>query len=112
MNTDLDGMPPVNGAHRDNGMFIMQAPSLRRGLELQGAEIIDLAPTILYLFGEPIHSNMDGHVLIDGFDDSYRMRFPVRFIDDEATIRLSGRDYNSEEAEVIEKRLRDLGYID
>ncbi|MBI3008507.1 MAG: alkaline phosphatase family protein, partial [Candidatus Omnitrophica bacterium] len=41
----------VNGAHRDNGLFIMKGYGIKRGVELECAEIVDLAPTITLSHG-------------------------------------------------------------
>ncbi|HWO41242.1 MAG TPA: hypothetical protein VNO43_05510, partial [Candidatus Eisenbacteria bacterium] len=43
------------------------------------ATILDLAPTILYLLGQPVPSDMDGRVLLELIDEDYRIRHPVQY---------------------------------
>ena len=40
-----------SGDHRMNGIMIGRGPELRRGARIEGARIIDYAPTILHSFG-------------------------------------------------------------
>ena len=57
------------GTHRMNGIFIAHGPDFRRSGERDlPMRIIDLTPTILFMFGARIPSNMDGKVLLDIFD--------------------------------------------
>ena len=49
--------------HRHFGMICMRGPGIRQGETLYGASILDIAPTVLHLFGLPVGRDMDGHVL-------------------------------------------------
>src|SRR5690606_30685900 len=49
-----------SGSHRDEGIFLAQGPGVAEGIEIEGAQIIDLAPTILHLLDVPIPEDMDG----------------------------------------------------
>jgi predicted AlkP superfamily phosphohydrolase/phosphomutase len=51
------------GSHAPEGIFIARGPQIRRGATLEGACLYDIAPTILYLQGQPIPRDMDGDVL-------------------------------------------------
>ncbi len=51
------------GQHRMDGMLVMGGPRIKAIAETQDAELIDIAPTILDLYG--IESKMDGRVLKD-----------------------------------------------
>ncbi len=53
--------------HRHFGMFAMRAPGVRRNQRVYGANILDIAPTVLHLFGLPAGSDMDGKVLVNAF---------------------------------------------
>ncbi len=44
-----------------------------------GAQIIDLAPTILHLMGVPVPDDMDGQVLTEALKDEYLIRYPVAY---------------------------------
>jgi arylsulfatase A-like enzyme len=70
--------------------------------------LIDLAPTILHAVGLAIPGDMDGRVLERLFCD----RRPVR-IEAADNYELSeARDYGAPETELLEQRLRALGYVE
>lgn len=52
-----------SGCHRPNGIFIAYGNEMKKGVELEGATIIDVAPTVLHIMNIPIPKNMDGQVL-------------------------------------------------
>jgi tetratricopeptide (TPR) repeat protein len=54
--------------HRYHGIFAMKGPGIRRDERLYGASVLDIAPTVLSLFGLPVGQDMDGKVLIQSFD--------------------------------------------
>lgn len=68
-----------SGTHLGSGIFIASGKDLKRQTELVGAEIIDLVPTILYLLGLPIPSDMDGKILTQIFRDDYLTSHPVQY---------------------------------
>ncbi len=70
---------PLSGSPRLNGFLLARGPALSPGMELEGAEIIDLVPTILYSLGLPVPEEMDGKVLEQGFKETYRRAVPVSF---------------------------------
>ena len=55
--------------HRDFGIFCLKAPGVRAGERIHGAGVLDIAPTILHLFGLPAGADMDGKVLVNAFLD-------------------------------------------
>ncbi len=75
--------PPVfwNGSHRLNGIFLAYGPSIKKGAKIN-AEIYDIAPTILHIFGLPIPKDMDGKVLMRIFEPNskFAKRKP-RYVD-------------------------------
>src|SRR3954470_2886603 len=48
-----------SGSHRDDGIVLAEGTAIRNGAELRGAQIIDVAPTILHLLGVPIPEDLD-----------------------------------------------------
>jgi predicted AlkP superfamily phosphohydrolase/phosphomutase/tetratricopeptide (TPR) repeat protein len=53
--------------HRNFGIFCLRAPDTKPGATIYGANILDIAPTLLHIFGLPIGQDMDGRVLLDAF---------------------------------------------
>jgi predicted AlkP superfamily phosphohydrolase/phosphomutase len=110
----------ISGTHRLNGMFLMWGRPVRPGVWLEGAQITDLAPTILHLMSQPIPDDMDGQVLTDVFGPQYlasqRVRAPTSSQSDAAlpeaaTAPPAGQELSAEDEELIARRLRDLGYV-
>jgi predicted AlkP superfamily phosphohydrolase/phosphomutase len=103
-----------SGDHRMHGIVVGRGPELRRGMRVEGARIIDYAPTILHSFGVEIPPDMDGRVLEEIFTAEYLAGNPVRIS------KTEGLDYDApdkspamtdEESEEIRARLRGLGYL-
>lgn len=103
-----------SGIHRDYGILIGIGNHIKRGGFLKEANIIDVAPTILYRLGVPIPSDMDGRVLFEIFEDGFVNNTP--FMQKEVSSEILQGDvaatYTDEESKNIEERLRGLGYID
>ncbi len=53
--------------HRHHGVFAMAGPGIKQDDRLYGACLLDIAPTVLALFGLPNGQDIDGRVLIDAF---------------------------------------------
>ncbi|HYP26159.1 MAG TPA: alkaline phosphatase family protein [Blastocatellia bacterium] len=101
-----------SGDHRMHGIMLGRGPDLRRNARVEGARIIDYAPTILHTFGTEIPSDMDGRVLTEIFTEEYMSRNPVRISDSEAYAE--AKDVGSmtdEESDEIRERLRGWGYL-
>lgn len=50
------------------GLFAMAGPGVRRDAIHYGASVLDVAPTVLHLLGQPLHADMAGRVLIRALD--------------------------------------------
>lgn len=59
---------PDGGA---DGFLVFWGSGIRAGVRLTSAEVVDLAPTLLVLAGEPIARDMDGRVLAEAFDERF-----------------------------------------
>ena len=53
--------------HRHFGMFCLAGPGIRSGEKIHGATLLDIAPTILHLFGIPAGADMEGKLLRSAF---------------------------------------------
>jgi len=101
----------ISGQHRMDGIFIAWGPQVKSGVEIKGARIVDLAPTILHSLGEAVPRYMDGRVLEEIFSTSRPVRFSDEPLSPEGPGSM-GSGYTDEEAAEVEKRLQGLGYID
>jgi predicted AlkP superfamily phosphohydrolase/phosphomutase len=103
-----------SGNHRDDGIFIAQGTPIRPGYSVEGAKIIDLAPTILHLLDVASPSDMDGRILEEIFTDSYLQAAPVKQTATPGFGPMSADEgvYSSADEEKIEERLKALGYVE
>ena len=100
------------GSHRHEGIFALAGPSARSG-DRSEVGIADVAPTVLYLLGEPIPADLEGRLVAEAIDPALLDRRPPEY-DDSAPLELdqSEQGYAPEEAAEVERRLRGLGYIE
>ena len=54
--------------HRNLGVFVLAGAGVKRDEIVHGATLLDIAPTVLTLFGLPVGSDMEGKVLVNAFD--------------------------------------------
>jgi len=99
--------------HRHFGIFCLRASGVRAGETVHGASILDIAPTVLHIFGLPAGKDMDGKVLGAAFTDPQVLpRIPSW---DEVEGRDGrhppGRAYDSAAAVESLQQLVALGYI-
>ncbi len=108
------GQGNVTGRHHSRGLFAAVGPHIVPHSAVQ-ANIVDVAPTILYAMGIPIPPEMDGRVLTEIFSDEYRQANPLRYEEPYAQSTESSDQapaYSQEEELEMQRRLRALGYMD
>jgi len=66
------------GNHRMDGVLMLAGPDVRAGARIDGATLLDIAPTLLYTLHLPVPGIMDGRVLRDAFADSALQARPPR----------------------------------
>jgi len=101
-----------SGCHRLHGILLASGPAVRRGTKLDGAQITDLAPTILYRMGLPVPDDMDGRVLTEMFEPAFARATPLQRAEAETGQRRPEHELPPEERAEIEARLRSLGYLE
>ncbi len=100
------------GQHHPDGFYALFGPGRIASGRRLDATIIDIAPTILHLMGEPVPRSMDGRVLNGAFEPDDLAAVPIRYSDTSHLLPDRQQDiYSQEDMEVISKRLRDLGYL-
>ena len=102
-----------SGSHRNHGIFLAQGPMIAAGQTIQGARLMDIAPTILYLLDQPVPSDMDGVVLADALQPEFMATRPViRGAPEAEVVGAGAANYTPDEDAVMAKRLQDLGYLE
>ena len=96
------------GKHRHNGVVMVQGPQVKRKVANFRPNLIDLAPTILHLAGLPVPADMDGRVLTEMLAGSS----DVQYEQANNSVVQPAQEYTEAEAELIEQRLRGLGYVE
>lgn len=109
----FDQVYGTTGHHRMNGMMLWHGPGVIKGGEwFEGARIYDLAPTILYLMGQPVPHAMDGRVLLDIFTPEFRQQNRVVYgesmVTDDGGL---GSPYSDQEEAELREVLEALGYV-
>ena len=116
----LEPLPPdlLQGRHRPIGVLAAAGAGIAAGQRIEGARIVDVAPTVLYALDLPVPDDMDGRPLVEIFDDEHRTSYPVRHAPAVETTDLTGfptpvrsTEGDEEDEAEMERRLRGLGYI-
>jgi predicted AlkP superfamily phosphohydrolase/phosphomutase len=102
----------ANGFHRMNGVLLAYGPHVRRGARIEGATMVDIAPTVLYDLGLPLPTNMDGRVLTEVLTPELAAANPISYeaplVD---TDRGPDEGYGDDEQAQVAGRLAALGYL-
>ncbi len=104
------------GTHRPEGVVALAGVGLPPGRNLN-AHLIDATPTILALLGLPIPEHIEGTPITGSPKPADVPAGLAQFRHDAAEPTLEGThrrpfEYSSEEQEIIEQRLMDLGYLE
>lgn len=86
----------ING-HSLSGIFAVCGPGIKKAFKINGARIIDIAPTILHLFNCPIPDDVDGRILKEIFEE-----------DSDFFKRQIVYSHESQEKERIKKKIANL----
>src|SRR6185312_9405208 len=70
---DIPAGPAIE--HRDFGILAMSGPGIRRDELLHGPSVLDIAPTILTMYGLAVGEDMDGQVLTQAFEEDPAPKF-------------------------------------
>jgi predicted AlkP superfamily phosphohydrolase/phosphomutase len=113
--TRIPGEDPtvISGDHRFHGILFARGPSVRRGARVQDANLVDIAPTVLYAMKESVPRDMDGQVVRELFEESFSRENEVRFSEASGNgSRGPGAGYSDKDEEAIAERLKALGYLE
>ena len=98
--------------HRLEGILILHGPGIKKGKKIEGAHIMDVAPTILHLLGLPIPRGFDGRALTEALEPDFLKVSPVRAEDIPLEVKDPQLIMDEAEKEEVSKRLRGLGYAE
>ncbi len=99
--------------HRLYGIFMLAGPGVRLG-PLETVGLYDIAPTLIWLLGLPVPSDMPGRPVTAAMDDPTRAHLKVTSIETYETAAPAGPGrpaLPATSSEEILARLRSLGYI-
>ena len=103
----------TSGDHRVHGILYARGPFIRHGVRVEDANLVDIAPTVLYAMKEPVPRDMDGRVVQELFEEPYVRENEVRRSDASGN-GSGGQDagYSDKDETVIAERLKALGYLE
>jgi predicted AlkP superfamily phosphohydrolase/phosphomutase len=107
----------ISGTHRMNGIFMAYGAAVQPGATVHDASLVDLAPTILHLMGEPVAAHMDGRVLdemlaAEPVASASRRNPPTDTLSNGRSASGSaGETLSAEDKKILADRLRSLGYV-
>ena len=93
------------GRHRRYGIVLALGPGVPAG-QIDGANIVDLAPTVLHAMGMAVPADMDGRVLTELFTDGREVESAAAASSDTSEVV-----YTAEEEAAIQASLENLGYL-
>ena len=100
--------------HREHGIFLACGPGIRQDQLIHGAGLLDIAPTVLSLYGLPVGEDMDGSPLTDIFETPPRVSSIPSWdaVDGDSGEHPPEKQLDPEEARAAVDQLVELGYID
>ena len=107
---------PVEPArwHRPQGIFVLHGPGVRSDERIEGATLLDIAPTVLSLLGLPIGDDMEGKPLVSAFDPAPKIeRIPSweTVAGDAGRLTANVEEENPAAAQAALRQLVELGYV-
>jgi predicted AlkP superfamily phosphohydrolase/phosphomutase len=101
----------ISGSHRMNGVLVASGGPIKCGVSTNTTDILDVAPTLLYLCDQSLPADMDGRVLAEMIDDEFSRSNPIRRSSSQSVHTGEATDLSAEENDEIIERLKALGYV-
>ena len=102
----------MSAHHKRKGVLFGKGVPLRSGVSVEGARILDLFPTILYIMGIKLPQDIDGKVLQEIIMPAFLETNPIQFREVSAISKSTSHITTAEEEKDYLKKLQRLGYID
>ena len=112
------GMPrePAGPAiwHREYGILAMHGPNIKRDALIHGANLIDIAPTLLTVLGLQVGADMQGRPLLEAFENPPEVEYIPSWEDvpGDDGMQREAPDISPEQASELVKQFVALGYIE
>lgn len=104
-------IPYRGGDHKPQGVFIAAGPSFKQSVRIAETSVLDLTPTLLYLYGLPSAGDMDGKIMTDAFSEEYLQAHPQELITSYETGRRTYSSLTSSSVDdAVKEQLKSLGY--
>ena len=100
------------GSHREDGVLMLHGPGVKKGMRLDRANIVDIAPTVLGILGLARPDYFDGRLLTEAFRDGWLSEETDGAAGPKGSPSDRRGDLSKQEGDLIAERLRGLGYID
>ena len=116
LGVSLDPAGPADW-HRDFGIIVMKGPGIKKDELVYGASLVDIAPTILTMFGLPVGADMEGRPLVEAFAESPKVETIPSWEDVPGECGMHPKDSDAnallknERSEELVKQFVALGYI-
>ncbi len=100
--------------HRQFGIFVLAGEGIKRDERISGASLIDLAPTVLSLFGLPVGRDMDGRPLLEAFEvpPAVEMIPSWDAVPGNCGMHAAGQSIDRDQARELMQQFAALGYIE
>ncbi len=100
--------------HNPFGIVVMAGPNIKKDERIYGATLLDITPTLLTLFGLPVGEDMEGHALVQAFEEEVVVDSIPSWEDIEGEDGMHPADLADDEvtSKEVMQQLIDLGYID
>jgi len=96
--------------HDMDGVIIMKGKHICPGVKIT-ADVMDIAPTLLYLHDLPLFEDMDGNVIRQALDHEFLAKQNIKTIKVTLSHNPTCYKMSEEEQREVEKRLKQLGYL-
>jgi hypothetical protein len=100
--------------HRPFGIVAMKGPGIKKDEVIFGANLMDITPTILTLFGLPIGTDMDGKPLVNALENNPQVQYIESWdlLLGECAMHPPNLRVDSVESQAAIQQLVELGYIE
>ncbi|KTG07832.1 phosphodiesterase [Haloprofundus marisrubri] len=100
----------LEASHRPEGIFFAWGENIAPGATVDGATVVDVAPTLLHALGEPVPEGTDGRVLLEAFESESEAA--SRSVEYAPYSEVGRGDAEEEDFSGVEDRLKGLGYME